>query len=278
MIVLGLLEAPAGRIFQAALSGTATLLVSNSCDEFASLLLRRPVDAAVIDPAAGAEDVASDGAHPVAVALARAPHVPFLLCLTKPTHSFAHTQSLLRLTPTGILHVREIAPHLIRSAVRILADRSLPRRILTYIAPQMDSLPPDMQRVLWRVFEDPDVTETVDDLCIAAGMSRRSFDRRLFGVGLVTGQTFLEAGRLGRAYTRLHLTNATCDQVVREMEYSSSRRLQNDSHSVLGIPPTTMRRLGVEEFAARLGAALVREGEKGVRPVPPRQAGDGVRK
>jgi AraC-like DNA-binding protein len=262
MIVLGLLEAPAGRLFQDALSRTATLLVSNSGDEFASLLLRRSVDAAVIDPAAGIEDVVPDGPYPAAIALARAPHVPFLLCFTKPTRSFAHTQSLLKLTPTGILHVRETEPHLIRSAVRALTDRSLPRRILSHIAQRMESLAPEMQRVIWQVFEEPDVHETVDDLRKAAGMSRRDFDRQLLRAGLAAALTFLRVGRLGTAYARLHGTGATCDEVVREMQYSSGRRLSSDSHAVLGIPPTAMRRLGVDEFAARLGAALVRERRK----------------
>jgi hypothetical protein len=58
-----------------------------------------------------------------------------------------------------------------------------------------------------------------------------------------------------KAYSLLQLDGARCDYVVREMEYSSSRRLQDDANSVLDMPPTAMRRLSVEKFAARVGVA-----------------------
>jgi methylphosphotriester-DNA--protein-cysteine methyltransferase len=135
---------------------------------------------------------------------------------------------------------------------------------MTFIAPQFETLPWRMQGVIWRVLEDADVTETVDDLCEASGTTRRSFDRRLLKVGLESGQTILEAGRLVKAYSRLQSDGSRCDDVVREMEYSSSRRLQNDAQSVLGMPPKVMRRLRAADFAARVGQALLR----------PRMSGD----
>lgn len=258
MVVLGLLQASVARIFQDALARTATVLLPSTGAAFASLLLRGSVDVVVIDPGAGVDAAVPDAAHPAASALAKVPHVPFVLYITGPTGSFTHTHSLLQLKPTGLLHRGDSTPAAIIAAVRQAAGLSLPRRILTSIAPQMESLPWRMQGVLWRILEDADVTEKVDDLCEASGMTRRSFDRRLLRAGLASAQTFLEGGRLVKAYSRLQSSGFRCDDVVREMEYSSSRRLQNDSHSVLGMPPTTMRRLSVADFAARVGGALVR--------------------
>jgi AraC-like DNA-binding protein len=184
--------------------------------------------------------------------------VPFVLYITGPTHSFAHTHSLLQLKPAGLLHRGDSTPAAIIAAVRHAADLSIPRRIMTFIAPQLELLPWRMQGVIRRVLEDADVTETVDDLCEASGMTRRSFDRRLPKVGLSSGQTILEAGRVVKAYSGLQSAGSRCDDVVRDMEYSSSRRLQNDTHSVLGMSPTAMRRLSAADFAARVGQALLR--------------------
>lgn len=263
MIVLGLVQTSRAQLFQECLAGTASVLLSTSGSAFASLLLRGPVDVAVVDPVAGAQDVVLNEAHPAALALAKVPHVPFLLYVTGPMQSFAHTHSLLQLRPTGLIMRGEETPATLISVVRQAAEKSLPRRILTHVAKQMETLPSDMQRVLQSVFEDPDVTEKVDDLCIAAGVTRRTFDRRLLTAGLASGQAFLEAGRVAKAYALLQLDGARCDYVVREMEYSSSRRLQDDSNSVLEMPPTAMRRLSVERFAARVGTALIRKGGGG---------------
>jgi hypothetical protein len=117
-------------------------------------LLRGPVDVAIVDPVAGAQAVAPHEAHPAALALAKVPHVPFLLYVTGPTRCFAHTHSLLQLRPTGLIMRGEETPATLISTVRQAAEKSLPRRILTHVAKQMEALPSDMQRVLWRVFDD----------------------------------------------------------------------------------------------------------------------------
>lgn len=218
----------------------------------------------------------AEDAHPAALALASVPHVPFLLYVTEALSSFAHTYSLLQLRPTGLIHRGAETPATLIATVRQAAQRSLPRRILMHVSARLASLPPGMQRVLWGIFEEADVTEKVDDLCAAANVTRRTFDRKLVNAGLASGQTFLAAARVVRAYALLQLDGARCDYVVREMEYSSSRRLQDDCNALLGMPPMAMRRLSVEEFAARVGVALERLNASEVivasRSVAPAQA------
>jgi AraC-like DNA-binding protein len=258
MVVLGLLETSVARIFHDVLVRTATVLLPSTETAFASILLRESVDVAIIDPGAGVDHTIPDAAHPAASALAKVPHVPFVLYITGPTRSFTHTHSLLQLKPAGLLSRGDSTPAAILAAVREAAGLSLSRRVLAQITPRLESLPWRMRGVLWRILQDTDVSEKVDDLCESSSMTRRSFDRQLLKTGLASAQTFLECGRLLKAYARLQTSGSRCDDVVREMEYSSSRRLQNDSHSVLGMPPTAMRRLTANEFAARLGQALVR--------------------
>jgi AraC-like DNA-binding protein len=268
MIVLGLLQTVAGQMMHDALARSASVLLSSTAIDFASLLRQRAVDVAVIDPWVGA-DAASVGPHPAAVALATAPHIPFLLYMSG-TRSFDETRSFFALKPTGII-MRGIddTPASIISAVRQAADGSLQGRIAQSIAAQLETLPQRMQMVLRRIFAEPDVSENVGDLCKTAGVPRRTFDRRLGEAGLSSAWTFLAIGRVSYAYRQLR-PGITCTEVAREMEYSSGRRLQNDVRSVLRMSPTAMRQLSVEEFVRRVGAALTeplvtREGSNRLR-------------
>lgn len=233
--------------------------MSATASDFASQLRQRAVDVAVIDPGAGGDGVASVVPHPAAVALAGAPHVPFLLYVTGSSRSFDQTRTFFALKPTGLI-MRGIddTPTSIISAVRQAAGASLQSRIAQSIGPQLATLPQRMQMVLRRIFDQPDVSENVNDLRVAAGVPRRTFDRRLDDAGLSSAWTFLAAGRVAYAYRQLLPGGLTCTEVAREMEYSSGRRLQNDTRTVLAMTPTAMRRLKVEEFVVCVGAALVR--------------------
>ena len=258
MIVLGLLQTAAARLVQDALARSADVVLSNTAADFATTLRKRAVDVAVIDP--GAEGWTSAvGPHPAAVALSSAPHVPFLLYVSGPTRSLDLTRSFFELKPTGLI-IRGIddSPSSIISAVRQAADASLQSRIGQSIAPQLETLPHQMRMVLRRLFDEADVSENVSDLCAAAGVPRRSFDRRLGEAGLSSAWTFLAVGRVAFAYRQLRRGRITCTEVARAMEYSSGRRLQNDIRTVLAMTPTAMRQLEVEAFVERVRLALLR--------------------
>jgi AraC-like DNA-binding protein len=262
MIVLGLLPTSAAQLVHDALARSASVLLTASAMDFASALRHRVVDVAVIDPGAGGDGVSAVGPHPAAVALASAPHIPFLLYMSGSTRSFDQTRSFFALKPTGLI-MRGIddTPSSIITAVRQAADASLQSRIAQSIAPQLERLPQRMQMVLRRIFEEPDVSENVKDLCVAAGVPRRTFDRRLDEAGLSSAWTFLAVGRVAYAYRQLRPGGNTCTGVAREMEYSSERRLQNDIRTVLAMTPTAMRQLFVEEFVDRVGRVLSRKNE-----------------
>jgi hypothetical protein len=153
MVVLGLLQSSVARILQDALARTATVLLPSNGTAFASHLVRGSVDVAVIDPGAAVDDAAPDAAHPAAMALAKVPHLPFVLYITGPTRSFAHTHSLLQLKPAGLLHRGDSTPAAIIAAVRHAAELSIPRRIMTFIAPHSETLPWRMQGVIRHVLE-----------------------------------------------------------------------------------------------------------------------------
>jgi AraC-like DNA-binding protein len=262
MIVLGLLQTLAAQVVQDALARSASVLLSTTATDFASILRHRVVDVAVIDPGAGGDGTSAVSPHPAAVALASAPHVPFLLYMSTSTRSFDQTRSFFALKPTGLI-MRGIddTPASIISAVRQAADGSLQSRIGGSIAAQLERLPQRMQLVLRRIFEEPDVSENVMDLCEAAGEPRRTFDRRLDQAGLNSAWTFLAAGRVTQAYRQLHSGGVTCTEVAREMEYSSGRRLQNDTRTVLAMTPSAMRQLDVGAFVGLLAAALTRRSD-----------------
>jgi AraC-like DNA-binding protein len=262
MLVLDLLQTLAAQMVQEALARSAHVLLSSTATDFASMLRHRVVDVAVIDPVAGGDNVSAVGPHPAAVALASAPHVPFLLYMTGSTRSFDQIRSFFALKPTGLI-MRGIddSPAGIISVVRQAADASLQSRIGQSVGPQLESLPQQMQMVLRRIFEEPDVSENVRDLCVASGVPRRTFDRRLDEAGLSSAWMFLAVGRVAHAYRQLRPGGITCTEVAREMEYSSGRRLQNDTRTVLAMTPTAMRQLDVEAFVGRIGAALTRRSE-----------------
>src|SRR5687768_14383785 len=165
MIVLGLLQTSAAQLVQDALSRSANVLLTASAMDFASALRHRVVDVALIDPGAG-DSTGVVGPHPAAVALASAPHIPFLLYMSGSTRSFDQTRSFFALKPTGLI-MRGIddTPASIITAVRQAADASLQSRIAQSIAPQLEKLPQQMQMVLRRIFDEPDVSENVRDLC-----------------------------------------------------------------------------------------------------------------
>jgi AraC-like DNA-binding protein len=261
MIVLSLLQASAAQLVHDALARSANVLLSTTPTDFASMLLHRVVDVAVIDPWVGGDGTSAVRPHPAAVALASAPHVPFLLYMTGSTRSFDQIRSFFALKPTGLI-MRGIddSPASIISVVRQAADASLQSRIGHSIGPQLASLPQQMQMVLRRIFEEPDVSENVRDLCVAAGVPRRTFDRRLDEAGLSSAWMFLAVGRVAHAYRQLRPGGITCTEVAREMEYSSGRRLQNDTRTVLAMTPTAMRQIDVDVFVGRVGAALTRRG------------------
>jgi len=260
MIVLSLLQASAAQLVHDALARSANVLLSTTPMDFASILLHRVVDVAVIDPWVGGDGTSAIGPHPAAVALASAPYIPFLLYMSGSTRSFDLTRSFCALKPAGLL-VRGIddTPATIISAVRQAADATLQSRIGQAIGPQLETLPERMQMALRRLFEELDVSENVGDLCVAAGARRRTFDRRLDGAGLSSAWTFLATGRVVCAYRQLRPGGITCTEVVREMDYSSGRRLQNDVKSILAMSPTGMRRLNVDEFVQRVAAALTQK-------------------
>lgn len=266
MIVLGLLQNPTVRLMQDALSRSAQVLVSSNSSMFANMLRREAVDVAVVDPTAGGRFFI--GVNPAAAALAGAPHVPFLLYLSRSTGSSADDRAFLQLGPSGLLlRGSDDTPSGIISAIRQAAESSLPNRVMHIIAQHMERLPHSMQVVLRRVFEEADVTEHVSDLCDSSGVPRRTFDRRLDEAGLESAWMMLAAGRVVSAYRQLRADGATCDEVARGMEYSSGRRLYQDVKAVLNTTPTEMRRLEVGEFARRVGEALVRGNEKSQQEV-----------
>jgi hypothetical protein len=243
MIVLGLLQTFASQLMHHALARNAQVILSTSAAHFASLMRRDVVDVAVVDPGACGTDECV-GPHPAVIALASAPHVPFLLYMSGATRSFDLTRSLFDLKPAGLL-MRGIddTPGAIVAAVRQGAAASLQGRIAQSIAPELDRVPERMRMVLRRIFVEPDVSENVSDLCEAADVPRRSFDRRLADAGLSSAWTFLAAGR-----------------------YSSGRRLQNDVKAVLDMTPTAMRQLDVSEFVERLRPALTGGCQEGADP------------
>jgi AraC-like DNA-binding protein len=266
MIVLGLLQTFASQLMHHALARNAQVILSTSAAHFASLMRRDVVDVAVVDPGACGTDECV-GPHPAVIALASAPHVPFLLYMSGATRSFDLTRSLFDLKPAGLL-MRGIddTPGAIVAAVRQGAAASLQGRIAQSIAPELDRVPERMRMVLRRIFVEPDVSENVSDLCEAADVPRRSFDRRLADAGLSSAWTFLAAGRVVYAYRQLRRDGITCTEVAREMEYSSGRRLQNDVKAVLDMTPTAMRQLDVSEFVERLRPALTGGCQEGADP------------
>lgn len=176
----------------------------------------------------------------VVTALVAAVDVTRLIVYT--TMSADAMSAIVELVSAGVHHVLiagiEDSPQRIRSAIDDVVSYGLAARLLQRLMPRLRKLAPPLRRSVVDVIMRPDRYATVEDVCRAAAMPRRSCDRGFTRVGLTSLRRLIQSARVLRAMSMLRSGRLKLSAIADRVGAGSSRKLSHDFRSVLHTSTT----------------------------------------
>ena len=105
----------------------------------------------------------------------------------------------------------------------------------------------------------------MQDLAVAAAMTRRSLDRWLDRTGIAPAKMLVIGARLLRAYHYMRDPGYLLEDVAAKLGYPTARLFARQMRLATGLMPSTVReRVAPDRFVATLGARLCqRDGREG---------------
>jgi AraC-like DNA-binding protein len=243
---------------RAALEHEHALTVVRDWDELAAVVRSRPIDVVVADPKADGK-LETAGLRTL---LGRHPTVPVVVytALTPET-----LKAAVELAKLGVQHVVlrgfDDEPSRLRELVERVPASRLSDIALRELLPRLDAGPALLKRAVTRLFESPHAFQSVDDLAVAAGMTRRNLDRWLDRLGLASARMLLLGARLTRAVYYMRDPGYLLDDITKKLGYPSARLFARQVRAATGLTPTMLReRAEPERLVEELTARLCRHG------------------
>ncbi|MEJ7810790.1 MAG: AraC family transcriptional regulator [Gemmatimonadaceae bacterium] len=216
------------------------------------------VDIAVLDPRDGDTLRIAE----VEALVMRYPSLPIVLYTTL---TAAAVQATVELAGFGVRHVVlrgfDDEPRTFRGLLDRVPAYAMSDEVLAALSPKLVALPAALVRAIERLFRSPRAFHDVDDLAVAAGMTRRSLDRWLDRAALAPAKLLVVGARMLRAYHYMRDPGYRLEDVAAKLGYSTTRLFARQMRLATGLMPSAVRRnVGPTAFAAQLAERLGRRG------------------
>ncbi len=271
------------RHVRSAVLGRHVVVATSTLPALEALLVRRNVDALLIDPV-GVPGINVSVLIPLA---ARYPHIPVV---TYTALSAQGTRAAIELADAGLRHLVlagcDDHPELLRQRIQELPALAMGEQLVATLRPSIGMLPPGIAEAVVRLFRAPGSITGVRELVRVAGVPRRTFDRALRRAGMASARHLIQCGNLLPAYVLIRHGTLGADAIALQMGSSSPQRYWQTARRVTGFGFEALRhRLEPEAFVAQLAARMRRPDRDASRDAssldgaPPRRrriAGAGV--
>lgn len=143
----------------------------------------------------------------------------------------------------------------LHSIAPLVASPSAGFAVLSVLRPRLNSVLPEVSRVIESTLCVPEKVRTVQELATRAHKSERTIERVLARAGLTTPRSFVDAARLLAAYKALRKPGATVSGIALS-NVSNSATLRELSRRTVGVSPRELQRMSHRELAQRLALRL----------------------
>ena len=234
------------------------LTVTGGWDELIEVVRSRPIDVVVADPRVDGTVRTVE----LRALLGRYPTLPMVLYTSLSPESLRAT---VELAQCGAHHVVlrgfDDEPARFRELLGRLPACRLSELVLQGLGTYLDEGPPLLKRAITQLFEAPHGFQSVKDLALAAGMTRRSLDRWLDRMGLASARTMLLGARVTRAFYYMRDPGYLLDDITKKLGYSSPRLFARQVRAATGLTPSMLREtVDSEMFMTQVTALLCRRG------------------
>jgi AraC-like DNA-binding protein len=239
-----------------------TLTAVESWDALAAAVRSHPSDVVVVDP----RDGGGMRIDALGSLLARYPSLPVVVYTMLSPEAM---RASVELAKFGVHHVvlrgYDDEPRRFRTLLERLPAYALSEQVLAGLAVRLECAPPALLRAVERLFRSPHAFHDVQDLAVAAGMTRRSLDRWLDRTGIAPAKMLVIGARLLRAYHYMRDPGYLLEDVAAKLGYPTARLFARQMRLATGLMPSAVRaRVAPDRFVATLGARLCqRDGRPG---------------
>lgn len=269
MNVLALLPEPSLTRLRVAFGTAHGVAVATDLDGASGLaahLAAGDVDLAVIDPG---DPRLERRTRTLALLCAQHATVPVLLYTPLTPASIAAAAQLLRGGTRELLIAgREDQPGALRATVLRVALHTLAARFLAAVPRPMALLPPSVERAVRELFTSPRRFRSVEDIALAAAVTRRHLARVARGAGFASCRSLLAAARVLSAHGVLRQTHCSLHDAAAQLA-ADPRVLTHHIRRVAGVATAReLVALDPDELLGRCVRAVCRP--LGVVPRPAR--------
>jgi AraC-like DNA-binding protein len=232
-----------------ALGDGHTLIVAHEWGELAQMVRTRAIDAVVVEPRADGKTYVDE----IRALVEQHPTLPVVVYAALSPETLRATIELARY---GVQHVVlrgfDDESRRFRELIERLPAHRLASTVLQELAPRLAEGPPLLQRAVGRLFESPQTFRSVEDLAVAAGMTRRNLDRWLERLGLASARLLIFGARFTRALHYMRDPGYQLDDITRKVGYANPRLFARQVRAVTGLTPSAMRATVEPERALQL--------------------------
>ena len=235
-----------------------TLTAVDDWESLAAAVRSHPTDVVVVDP----RDAGGMRVEELGSLLGRYPSLPVVVYTMLSPEAM---RASVELAKYGVQHVvlrgYDDEPRRFRTLLERLPAYALSEQVLTGLAARLDGAPPSLLRAVERLFRSPHAFHDVQDLAVAAGMTRRSLDRWLDRTGVAPAKMLVIGARLLRAYHYMRDPGYLLEDVAAKLGYPTPRLFARQMRLATGLMPSAVReRVAPDRFVAALGARLCQRG------------------
>jgi AraC-like DNA-binding protein len=239
------------------------LYAADGWDAFSLLLRERMCDVAVVDPgASGQMEVAE-----LVKIMEQFPATPLVLYATVvPRQMRAVSELARRGISSVVLYGFDDAADRFRRVLERRVGDPLAKELLLRLTPAIAQLDTATAAALQRLFMEPHLFRSADDIAAAAGCSRRTMYRQFADAGLGAPRLFVLGARVLRGFSLMRDPGHTIDDVARKLGFKSARGFSERTREMIGELAThARRRLTAENVLDRLARRLLVSSETSSR-------------
>jgi AraC-like DNA-binding protein len=240
---------------RAVLGQDHALYAAAGWEEFSLLLRERVCDVAVVDPgASGQMEVAE-----LLRIMGQFPATPLVLYATVVPRQMRAVSELAREGLSSVvLYGFDDAADRFRRVLERRAGDPLAKELLERLTPAIARLDTATAAAVQRLFMEPHLFRSADDIAAAAGCSRRTMYRQFAEAGLGAPRLFVLAARVLRGFSLMRDPGHTMNDVALKLGFSSARGFSERTREMLGeLATNARRRLTAEHVLDRLAGRLL---------------------
>lgn len=221
-----------------------------------TIIRRQPVDVLVVDPQFDGSPVPrTDRIRAVRQRYRSLPMVVYS------TLNHETMRSLVELGTEGlgqiVLYGLDDDPGHLRRVLELQPGILLSEHLISAVRPALNYTPAPVTAAIERAIRNPSAFRGVADLCVAAGVPRRTLYRHLERAGLASPREVLMGGRVLRAYAFLRAPGYTLEIVARQLSFADVDTMAAAMKAATGLTPGRARlRIAPDEFIRLLAKRL----------------------